>query len=447
MFRRLTILATTVLLASPAAAVDLVGVYELAKSNDPQLRAAEFRRDAAGEAVPQARAALLPQLEATASKNWGSADSKVTGNESTSDTDEHSYGVTLRQSIYDDANYGQLKRARAEATQADYQYEVEVQTFLMRVTERYFEVLTAADSLEFARAEETALSRQLEQAEQRFEVGLTAITDVHEARAAYDGARARAIVAANALEDAREALRETTGTWFERYDELREELPLEPPEPADSEQWVQSAIASNPELQARIMGTEIAVADVRTARAGHLPTLDATANYTHSTDNEFSFREQSPPFDLLGPLAVRSRGWAVGLQLTVPIFQGFAVNSRTRQARANLYAADEDLEQSQRAVVRQAENAYRAVIAGMQEVEARQQAVVSADSALEATRAGFDVGTRTIVDVLISEQNYYQAERDYSQARHEYILNSLRLRQAAGLLDAEDLVEVNALLQ
>lgn len=443
MIRRIAVLAVTALLAAPAAAVDLMGVYELAKDNDPQLRAAEFRRDATGEALPQARAALLPQLDASAWQTIGESERRALGETLLdADIDQYQYGVNLRQSIYSDANYGRLRRARAEAAQADFQYEVDVQAFLMRVAERYFEVLTAIDSLEFARAEQTALQRQFEQADQRFEVGLSAITDVHEARAAYDAARARVIVAENALDDAREALRETTGTWFEHYDELREELPLNPPVPAEATDWVDMAIASNPELQARVMATEIAAADVRTARAGHLPSLDLEAGYNRSTNKEAIFASDTDFFTA----GQRERGWNARLILSVPIFEGFAVNSRTRQARYNLFAADEDLDQAQRAVRRQTENAFRAVMAGIQEVEARAQAVVSAESALEATRAGFEVGTRTIVEVLISEQNYFQAQRDYSQARHELILNNLRLRQAVGLLDAENLAEVNALL-
>lgn len=444
MIRRISALAIAALLAAPALAVDLSGVYELAIDNDPQLRAAEFRRSAAAEAGPQARATLLPRLDGNASQTYGSDRRKILGDSTTTDTDLRSYGVTLRQSIYDDANFARLRRAGAEVSQADAQFEVAYQEFLMRVSERYFAVLTALDSVEFASAEETALQRQFEQADQRFEVGLAAITDVHEARAAWDAARARVIVAENAFEDAREALRETTGTWFERYRGLREELPLNPPSPADAAEWVDMAIANNPELQVRRMASDIALADVRSARAGHLPSLDAVASYNRRTNNEANFPLGE---DLVGPFVQRNRGWQVELQLSVPIFEGFAVNSRTRQARYNLFAADEDLDQSQRAVVRQTENAFRAVMAGMQEVEARQQAVVSAESALEATRAGFEVGTRTIVEVLISEQNYFQAQRDYSRARHDFILNNLRLRQAVGLLDAEDLAEVNTLLQ
>lgn len=432
--------------AAPAGAVDLMGVYELAEQNDPELRAADYQRRATGENPNQARAALLPQISGSASKTIGSSTAEVAGVEQpSSDEDTENYSVQLRQSIYDDANYGELGRARAQATQADWDYESARQTFLLRVAERYFNVLTALDSVRFAKAEETALKRQFEQAEQRFEVGLAAVTDVHEARATYDAARARVIVAENVLEDAQEALREVTGAAFERFDQLTEDVPMDPPDPANAAEWVDLALANNPDLEASRLSTDIARSGVRTARSGHLPSLDAVASYNVNNNNEFLARDPETQ-EPLGTTTFRTEGWTVGLELNVPIFSGFAVSSRTRQARYNLFAADETLDLTQRQVVRQTENAYRGVMAGIQEVEARRQALVSARSALEATQAGFEVGTRTIVDVLLSEQRFYQAQRDYSQARHEFILNRLRLEQAAGVLDAEDLERINELL-
>lgn len=442
---RKTLTIALMIAAAPAGAVDLMGVYDLAEQNDPQLRAADYRRQATGENPAQARAALLPQLTGSASRTFGSSSREFGGTDlPDSDTDDESYGVQLRQSIYDDADYGSLNRAKAEATQADWDFAAVRQDFLLRVVERYFNVLTALDSVHFARAEETALKRQFEQAEQRFEVGLAAVTDVHEARATYDGARARGIVAENNLDDAREALREVTGTTFESYQQLSENVPMDPPEPANSAEWVDIALANNPDLEASRLGTDIAHANVRTARAGHLPSLDAVASYNVFNDNEYVGEPQAG--GPAGTTTFSTEGWTVGLELNVPIFSGFRVSSQRRQARYNLFAANEVVDQTQRQVVRLTENAYRAVIAGIQEVEARQQALVSARSALEATQAGFEVGTRTIVDVLLAEQRFYQAQRDYSQARHTYILNRLRLEQAAGVLEAEDLQQVNQLL-
>lgn len=445
----------TLLLTAPAGAVDLMGVYELAQRNDPEIRAAERRLAAAGEIPVQARSALLPQLFATASANQGQSDPRIGAIAEagfpgtklpTTDIDNRNYRLELRQNLYSDSNWGQLARGRAEYTRADYEYDRAWQEFLLRVSERYFDVLTALDSVQFARAEETALRRQFEQAEQRFEVGLAAVTDVHEARAAYDGARARVIVADNDLEDAREALREVTGAWFEEYARLLEDFPLDEPEPVDSSRWVELALEHNPVLQGRRTETEIANADVRIARAGHLPSLDLVAFYNINRNNQFILRDNVTQ-EQLGSSSFVIDSWQLGLTLTVPIFEGLAVRSRTRQARINLQVANEELDLAQRAVVRETENAFRAVLAGIREVEARHQARVSAESALEATTAGFEVGTRTIVDVLLAEQRLFQAERDYSRARHDFILNHLRLRQAAGLLGDSDLGSVNTLLR
>ncbi len=435
------------MLAPTAQAVDLMGVYELAQANDAELRAAEQRLAAAGEAPVQARAALLPSLNASASHTQGRSRTRTDGiSLGSTDVDRENYTLSLRQSIYDDANYGRLARARAELTAADAQYAQDWQEFLFRVTERYFDILTALDSVRFARAEETALRRQFEQAEQRFEVGLAAVTDVHEARAVYDAAQARVILAENEVENAREGLREITGTLFENYSRLITDLPLEGPDPDSVEDWVAMALDTSPVIRQQRGQVDVAQADLRVARAGHLPTLDLTGSYNRNVDNEWIGGGQES-LETLVSAEQLNRGWQVGLELNIPLFQGLAVQSRRRQAGFSLRAADESLDQVERSVIRQTENAFRAIVAGIREVEARRQALVSAESALEATNAGFEVGTRTIVDVLQSEQRFFQAERDFSQARHQFILNQLRLNQAVGTLDEDDLVRVNQLLR
>lgn len=444
-----TFLAVGLALAvSPAAwSVDLLGVYELAQSHDAELRAAERRLAIAGEIPVQTRAALLPQLSGSASQTLGRSSPQVGGTSLPStDIDQRNYSIQLRQSIYDDANYGRLARGRAELAAADAVYLEAFQNFLFRVSQRYFDVLTALDTVRFAEAEETALRRQFEQAEQRFEVGLAAVTDVHEARAVWDGARARVIVAQNVVEDAREALREITGARFENFARLTEEIPLSPPDPANSTDWVRAALESNPQVRRQRHEVDAADADLRIARAGHLPSLGLTGSFSRNQNNEFVARDPQTQVPI-GTTSFRTDGWQLGLTLNVPIFEGFATESRRRQAGEALRLNDEVLQQVERGVVRQTETAYRAVIAGIQEVEARRQALVSGRSALEATNAGFEVGTRTIVEVLLAEQRFYQAERDYSNARHQFILNGLRLRQASGLLDEQDLVAVNELLR
>ena len=439
----------TAMLASPAAmAVDLVGVHDLALKSDPQLQAAEYRRQATAENKTQAWANLLPQLGAGA--NWNKGSSKTTFGEPELDDVEQNnetrnYEVSLQQSLYRQANYEQLDVARGQITQADAIYQIAFQDFLLRVSEGYFLVLTLIDGVTFAEAEEKALQRQFEQAEQRFEVGLTAVTDVHEARASYDNARARAIVARNDLEDAKEALKELTGKYFEQYDPLQEVLPLVEPDPPDAEEWVQMALSNNPAVLSSRAAVNIADSNMRLARSGHFPTLDLVASYSDFKDSKRLFTD-----DVGQPVGTTSLGvddTTIQLLFNVPIYQGGRVSSQTRQARFLLDATGQDLDDVQRAAVREAQNSYRAVLAGIQEVQAFEQAQISAESALEATQAGFEVGTRTIVDVLIAEQRRFQAQRDNSVARHAYIVRHLRLKSVAGLLSSEDLRVINQLLE
>jgi len=431
---------------TPVMAVDLVGVHDLAVKNDPQLRAAAYRRDATGEIKRQAWSNLLPTIGGSASLSRGDNKTAINGTTiSETDVDNESYGLNLTQSLYAQRNYEQLDVARGQVSQADAVYNIAYQDFLVRVAGSYFGVLTAQDGVIFAEAEEKALQRQFEQAEQRFEVGLTAVTDVHEARASYDNARARAIVSRNNLADAKEIIYELTGQYFDDIDPLQEILPLVRPVPENPVEWVDTAMQYNPAVIAAQTAVEIADATVRLQRSGHYPTLDLTASISRFTNNEFIIRD-----DFQNPIAttdLSNDDKRIGLQLTVPIYQGGVVSSRTRQARYTLNAVSEDLDRQQRATVRQTNNAYRAVIAGIEQVGAFGQALVSAESALEATQAGFEVGTRTIVDVLIAQQRYFQAQRDNSLARHTYIVDHLRLKAAAGVLAEEDLQKVNSILQ
>jgi outer membrane protein len=435
------------MLASPAVmAVDLVGVHDLALKHDPQLLAAEYRREATQENKTQAWSNLLPRIVVSGQWTQGDTETSLAGTSvSDTDTDTDNYRAELRQSLYRQENYQQLDVARGQITQADGIYGIAFQDFLLRVADGYFFVLTNMDGVIFAEAEEKALQRQFEQAEQRFEVGLTAVTDVHEARASYDNARARAIVARNNLEDAKEALKELTGQYFETYDALQEVLPLVQPDPADAEGWVETALLNNPAVQSAHAAVSVADSNMRLQRSGHFPTLDLVASYNEFTNNKFVIRDdfQNP----IGTTNLQVDDAQIRLFLTVPIYEGGAVSSRTRQARYLLDATRYDLDAQQRATVRETQNAYRAVLAGIEEVQAFEQARISAESALEATQAGFEVGTRTIVDVLIAEQRNFQSQRDNSLARHTYIVRHLRLKSVAGLLTSEDLRVINQLLE
>ena len=444
------------LITPPVFAVDLVGVHDLAAKSDPQLQAAVYRRQATGENERQAWSNLLPTLSGGANRNWGDAETNVSeinlpeggsipAFNTESDVDTESYRLDLRQSLYAQSNYENLDIARGQVSQAEAIYNGAYQDFLVRVAGGYFGVLTAQDGVIFAEAEERALQRQFEQAEQRFEVGLTAVTDVHESRAQYDNARARAIVSRNNLADRKQVIYELTGQYFEEYDPLQDVLPLVRPLPDNAQEWVDMAMLYNPTVVAAHNGVDIADATVQLQRSGHYPSLDLTGSISRFTNNEFIIRDdfQNPLFTT----DLTNDDKRIGIQLSVPIYQGGVVSSRTRQARYILNAVNEDLDRQQRSAVRQTNNAYRAVIAGIEQVGAFGQAMISAEAALEATQAGFEVGTRTIVDVLIAQQRYFSAQRDNSLARHTYIVDHLRLKAAAGLLEEGDLQKVNSILK
>ncbi len=442
---RLSALALAVagLVCTTASAADLIEIYDRARASDPQLAAVEAARLGAQQGIPLARSALLPQVTASYTKSRsgfeGTTRNPVTNlDETFSTTSRNSgLGLNLQQSIYDHSDYMNLRAARAQAARGDADYDAANDALLVRVAEAYFAVLTAQTNLASAEAEEKAVGRQLEQADQRFEVGLTAITDVHEARARHDGARAAVILARNTLDDAFEGLIELTGESVTTIKPLKTEIELSMPQPDDVERWVDTAIGSNPSLASAQKSVDAAGHSMRAAWSGHLPTLGLSGNYSDQTSGG-----DVGPFQSRDPVSD-----SFSLSLNVPLFSGGATNARYKQAIYDRDAAQDRMEQQRRALVRQTRGAFRGVAAGISEVEARKQALVSAHSALEATEAGFEVGTRTIVDVLLSQQQLFAAERESARARHNYILANLRLKQAAGTIDVADLKAVNAMLE
>ena len=317
----------------------------------------------------------------------------------------------------------------------------------MRTATAYFGVLTSEDQLSFAQANEKALARQLDQAEQRYQVGLSAITDVHEARANHDSAVASVISAQNAVDTARETVSQITGKEFGDLKKLREQLPLEKPQPTELQAWVDVAVKQSPLLMSKLHSLQAAEYNISTQRSGHLPTLSAQLIRTDTPawgSNSTAYAGSN-----LGtfPASGLSNNTAIGVTLNVPIFTGGLVQSQVRQAIFQRDTAQDQVELQRRAVVANTRNSYRAVMAGISEVEATKQAVVSAQSALDATQAGFEVGTRTIVDVLLSQQQLFQAQSAYSQARHQFVLSGLLLKESAGVVEVKDIEAVNALLE
>ncbi len=422
------------LLSLPArAAEDLLSVYRLAQQADPQFKAAAAAHQAALEVVPQSRAVLLPSIGLGGDVSRDRFDPR--NDEPTSYATNQNYSVQLRQAVYQRARLVQREQADNQALRADAEFSAAEQELMTRVATRYFLVLGALDNLDFVTADKEAVGRTLDQAKQRFEVGLTAITDVHEAQARYDIAVSDLINAEKLLDDAREALREVTGETHQKIEILQAEIPLVGPEPDDQARWVETALEQNPALLAAIAATEAARNEVEVQRSGHYPSLDLTA--------DFSYRD----IKFGGEVDQERNDSAVGLELNLPLYQGGLVSSKTRQSRHRFFQAQEEQERQRRATERQTRDTYRGVTTGISRVKALAQAVVSSETALEAAETGLEVGTRTTVDVLDAQRELLRARRDHARARYDYLLDTLRLKQAAGILNETDLGAINALLE
>lgn len=422
--------------ATAQTSTNLVEVYEQAKESDPVLKQAEAQYQAAQEAMPQARAGLLPQLnlnaEATRIReevDYGSNSSLFQDETRTYNTTQA--GLSLTQPLFRWMTYKRLDEADASVARAAANFAAAEQDLMIRVSERYFGVLSAEYQLRVAKSRETAIERQLEQARQRFDVGLIARTAVEEAKARYDLARADVIAAENQVASSRQALRELTGQPMGELANIGEDIPLNRPEPNSAQAWSDKAREQNWQLTAARRGAEAAMANIGVQRGGHYPTLDLVGSYGHQRQTGGAFGAQD------------TTSGSVGVQLNVPIFSGGATSSRVRQAQYEYTGAREQLEEVNRSVQRRTADAFRGVESSILRAQALEQALVSTRSALEAVEAGYEVGTRTIVDVLDAQNARFQAERDYQQALYDYLLNTLRLKLAAGALSPEDLDAVS----
>lgn len=427
-----TALATliTALAFGTAQADTLYQIYQLAQERDPTLRAAAAARDATIEVKPQSRAGVLPTIGLGGDLSRNSYDKRnpIPGQANPTYSTNQTYSLNLTQPVFRWDRWVALEQADNLVAQAQAQYGAAEQELMVRVSERYFAVLAAQDGVRLAGKEKESFGRQLEQAQQRFEVGLSAITDVQEAQASYDSSVATEIRAQDLLESTREQLREIIGEQRENLDPVRDsDFKLISPEPQEQQKWVDTALQQNPSLAAARAGSEAARQQIQIARAGHYPTLDANASYSY-LDSNFG-----------GIAGVERNDGAVGLQLNVPLYQGGFVNSKTREARSRFDEARELLDASQRNIERQTRDAYRGVISGISEVRAAEQARTSNTTALEAAQTGFEVGTRTIVDVLDAQRALTLAELNLYRSRYNYLLNTLRLKQAAGILAPGDL--------
>ena len=451
------------LFAQAAAGADLLEVYQRALQNDPIIREADANRLASRESKPQALAALLPQLEA--SGGYSKVDQEFSRTQlqrlaedetelipvtitTDSDTDGYQYSIQLRQTLFRWDQWAALKRADAEVAQAEADYRAAQQDLIQRTAQRYFEVLAAQDTVEAAQATQEAFSRQLEQADKRFEVGLIAITDVQESRAAHDQAVANVIQAKRALATAQELLRELTGEPFDTLAAPVDEMPLQSPDPESEEQWVTAALDQNLRVISARLATDIAKQDVRAARSGHYPAIDLVASRgDQDFDGTQISRSGAGDAGIESPADQSQTTDSIGIQVTFPIYSGGATSSRVRQRVYLHRAARERLERTARETERATRDAYLGVLSEMSRVQALRQALQSSSTALQATEAGFEVGTRTTVDVLDARRQLFDAQTNYSRSRYDYILNVLQLQLATGTLSGADLEDINKLLE
>jgi outer membrane protein len=457
--KRLLTLLALVLSAASAPAADLLAVYQRALQNDPQLREAEATRLATLEAKPQALSALLPQLSGsgivTREKDTGSTNTTQSVSapgqptvlesfpfDGRVDTTTHRYGVDLKQNIFRWENWVALKRADAQVAQAEADYQAARQDLIERVAQRYFDVLSAQDDLEAQQAALISIERQLAQAESRFQIGLIAVTDVEEARAAHDSGAAAVIAAKRTLASNQELLREITGDAFDRLARPVEPFELATPDPVSEDRWVEMALQQNLSLVSSRLAADIARENVSAARGGHFPSLDLVGSRYKDTSNGVdTFTDGTSA----GGTTLNQQQRTIGLQLTFPIYSGGMVSSQVRQAVYLHRAAKERVERVARQTEHDARDSYLGVLSEISRVKALHRAVESNAISLRATESGYEAGTRTAVDVLQTRQLWVQALTDYSRSRYDYMLNVIKLQQAAGTLSQQSLEKLNSL--
>ncbi|MGE3320026.1 MAG: TolC family outer membrane protein [Candidatus Berkiella sp.] len=431
-FRHLILILASFGVTHVAKAEDLWQVYRIAEDSDPTLQAAYDAYQANKQALPIAISVMIPNLSASYNTTGVNSNANFQG-----DYNTQNYGLTLTQPIYHPEHWAQLNSARHLVKGAYATYYSATQDLMIRVAERYFAVLGAIDDLNFTVAQRKAFARQLEQTRQRFDVGLIAITDVEEARARHDKAVAEEIAAQNTVANQYERLREITGIAVKEVTLFPPTKPLTllPPNPAQQETWVETAQKSNPDVIAAQEAASQAKAAIGTQVAGHFPKFDLNGQLQRS--------KGAPPF----PFDQLVYNRVLALNVSVPLFAGGGVYARTQEASSRYYEAKDRLEIQKRSVNSATRQAYRGVLTTISEVQALAQAVISSKSALQATLAAYEVGTRTMVDVLDAESNLLNAERVHAKARYNYLFQGLKLKQAAGILTAEDLCAVNAIIR
>jgi len=452
----LIVLALTVFSINPIHAENLLAIYELALENDAKLRGAEATYKANTEIEQQAKSRLLPQIQGDANYGHRNVDSdaqSITGfagptfmpqidsvNTRTS-TINSGWAVTLSQQIFDLPAWFSFKSSKLTSRQAGAQFVADQQDLIVRVADAYFTVLRRWDNLQVASAEELADKRQLEQAQRRFDVGLIATTDVHEARAAYDASVAQRLTDEGDLAAAYETLSTFTGQVHENLWPLNKEFPVVDPSPSDRADWVKFALANNSSLKAAFYAMEAAQENASAKRYEHAPKLSGSLSYEKK---RVDGNQETTPASLFSfPPDSESTTKMAVLKLTVPIYSGGYTSSAQRQAYEQYNAALERRIDIERSIIQGTRARHIAATTDVQRMKARAQSIVSAQSALDATSAGYEVGTRNIVDVLQTQRTFYSAQRDYANARYDYVIDMLKLKQQAGTLIPQDIENLN----
>lgn len=417
----------------PAAAKGLMDVYALAKQHDADIQIAESRYGAETQKKPIARANLLPQaaLKANTTDTRHETRGQTFGIPGrTVDFNSHGYSLNLSQALYHRDFYVQFRQAQNTADKARVDLDAAHQNLIVRTADAYFDVLAAQDALTFQKAEKKAIGRQLKQAKQHFHVGIIAITDVHEAQASYDLAAVKEIEALNALEISKAALEVIIAQRLDNLFPLSDRMELVAPTPNNTEDWIAKGLQQNLALLSSEHASRIARQEVKLQQSRHHPTLDLVGSYSYADTGGIS-----------GPREMEDT--QLGLELSMPIFQGGKTYYGTKQARHNAELAQSEYEKVRRQTIQDVRDAYLNVISGISRVKALATAVESNEAAARAAEAGFQAGTRTSVDVLLAVQDTFRAKRDHARARYDYLLHTLKLKQATGTLSVDDLLKID----
>lgn len=431
---RTTLLGALLLAAQQLAAAQSLGVIlEAARGYDAGFLAAQAQRQADLALAEQAKAGLRPQVGLSAGASWARSDNSVAANHAHSDSQNLS--ISASQPLYRPVNALNIEQAERALEASEATLRAAEQDLIVRTSRAYFEVLAAQDTLTFVQAQKAAVTQQLEAAKRNFEVGTSTITDAREAQARYDLVLAQEIAAENTLRVNKLALDQLVGRADLSPWPLRNPVDLPALQPATLDDWLKRSESAHPTLTQALIGLDIARLETQKAQAGHRPTLDAVASYTVS---------RAPSSVVAGD--VRSNNASIGLQLNWPLFAGYAIQNRVKETVALQTKAENDLDGARRAVTQATRSAYYGVLSGLGQVKALEAAEASSQSALEANQLGYEVGVRINIDVLNAQSQLFQTKRDLAKARYDVLLGGLQLRQASGVLSAEDVGPIDALV-